>query len=243
MELTENNYRILDWDSGFFGYKVASFRPRNIESHKLGDIIADLKKNDITLTYCFTQPDDETSNSSIIGYSGFLAEEKVTYNAVLTGMNITSYSDNIEPYKLNYSSDKLKLLALQAGLYSRFKVDPKFCNNEYRKLYLEWIDKSVNKQLSKEILVYYKDNDEKGFVTLGIKEETGFIGLIAVDELERGNSIGRELMKAALNFFFNQKVYCIEVVTQKANIVACEFYKSLGFKIKSIENIYHLWIK
>ena len=153
------------------------------------------------------------------------------------------FSDLIRPYKLNYSSDKLKILALQSGLYSRFKIDLRFDNGEFQKLYSEWIEKSVKKIISKEILVYYKQNDEKGFVTLDIKAGIGSIGLIAVDELERGNSIGKELMNAALYFFKNQNVNNIEVVTQKANVIACKFYKSLGFEVKSIENIYHIWIK
>jgi len=75
------------------------------------------------------------------------------------------------------------------------------------------------------------------------KEGFGSIGLVAVDEKERGNSIGKELMKAALWTFKENGVHTVEVVTQKANRIACAFYKSLGFKVGKVENIYHLWIK
>jgi dTDP-4-amino-4,6-dideoxy-D-galactose acyltransferase len=240
--MTED-YRILDWDSQFFGYKVAFLKPVKLASDRLNEIISDLAGNDISLIYCFINPDDEISNNSMRNISGFLADEKITFFTNIGEEHNFVYSDHIEPYKLNYTSDKLKLLALQSGIYSRFKVDPDFKNDEYRKLYLEWIEKSVKKLISTEILVYYKNNDEKGFVTLDIKEDRGTIGLIAVDELERGNSIGRELMNAALYFFKANKVNSVEVVTQKANIVACRFYKSLGFEVKSIENVYHIWIK
>jgi ribosomal protein S18 acetylase RimI-like enzyme len=33
-----------------------------------------------------------------------------------------------------------------------------------------------------------------------------------------------------------------EVATQKANENACRFYESIGFKVKNIVNVYHLWI-
>jgi dTDP-4-amino-4,6-dideoxy-D-galactose acyltransferase len=239
----DNNYRILEWDSDFFGYKIASLRPLNLGSTQLNEIISVLQRNDFTLAYCFVNPGDHLSNCSLKESSGFLADEKITFIVDLTEMKNKVYSEYIEPYRLNTSSDKLRVLALQSGYYSRFRIDPKFHNNEYEKLYREWIDKSVSKLMSDEILVYYKDDDEKGFVTLGIKNGVGSIGLIAVDELERGNSIGKELMSAALSFFLNKNICSVEVVTQKANKVACEFYKSRGFSFKSIENVYHLWIK
>jgi len=239
----ENSYRILDWDSQFFGYAIACLKPWKLESKRLNEIIADLHKNHIKLAYVYINPEDDISNRSLINISGFLADEKITFFAKIKEENNFVCSDYIKPYKLIYATDKLKLLALQSGLYSRFKVDPHFVNDEYKKLYLEWIEKSVKKIISNEILIYYKDNNEKGFITLGIKDGIGTIGLIAVDELERGNSIGRELMNAALYYFTTGKVNCVEVVTQKANKVACEFYRSLGFEVKSIENVYHLWIK
>lgn len=239
----ENNYRILDWDSEFFGYKIASLGTHNLKLAHLKEILSDMQRNHITLAYCFVKPDDELSNSSLRECSGFLADEKITFIIYLSEVMRKVYSDYIEPYRLNATSDKLRLLALQSGYYSRFRIDPKFCNNEYQKLYLEWIDKSVSKLMSDEILVFYKNDDEKGFVTLGIKDGVGSIGLIAVDEFERGNSIGKELMNSAFSFFLSKHINHVEVVTQKANNVACEFYQSLGFSVKRIENVYHLWIK
>jgi ribosomal protein S18 acetylase RimI-like enzyme len=33
-----------------------------------------------------------------------------------------------------------------------------------------------------------------------------------------------------------------EVATQKANENACGFYESIGFEVRNIINVYHLWI-
>jgi len=35
----------------------------------------------------------------------------------------------------------------------------------------------------------------------------------------------------------------IEVITQEANKGACIFYEKLGFKKKSVANVYHFWLK
>lgn len=37
-------------------------------------------------------------------------------------------------------------------------------------------------------------------------------------------------------------VSVIYFVTQKANKLACKFYEKNEFTIKSVENIYHIWI-
>lgn len=238
-----NNYCLLEWDSQFFGYKIASIRAFKLKLNELIKIIKRLRKQGFRLAYCFTGTDDEISNNSLKNASGLLVDEKITFFKRINEENNFTFSTDIKPYRLHYATEKLKSLALQSGIYSRFKIDPNFHNNEYEKLYLEWIEKSVKKDISNEILVYNENDDEKGFVTMVIKNNTGSIGLIAVDEKERGKSIGKKLMNAALFSFNVKKVNYIEVVTQKTNKGACEFYKSLDFEIKSIVNIYHLWIK
>jgi dTDP-4-amino-4,6-dideoxy-D-galactose acyltransferase len=76
-----------------------------------------------------------------------------------------------------------------------------------------------------------------------LHENSGSIGLIAVDENQRGKAIGKKLIGAGLQYFYDHKITSVDVVTQKSNYLACRFYESCGFKIKSIVNIYHLWIR
>jgi dTDP-4-amino-4,6-dideoxy-D-galactose acyltransferase len=239
----KNYFEILEWDSVFFGYKIASIHSSKLGSHDLNRIITELGKNGFRLAYCFVDPDDETSISSIRNASGLLVDEKITYFIEGFGESEASGSTHIKLYNLTYPSENLKALALQSGLFSRFKVDPNFQNNEYENLYVEWIKNSVIKKVADEILVYFEGDDEKGFITLAVKKDIGSIGLIAVDEKERGKSIGRKLINASFAFFKEKNVNKIEVVTQKANKAACLFYESLGFEVKNIINIYHLWIK
>lgn len=238
----EIKYNLLKWDTEQFGYKIASARPDAMEFDDLITLVAKLSNVNVKLIYFFVDPSDTTSNQSLIRKSAFLADEKITFHKQLMPAIRFDHSSSIIPYKLEYTSDKLRFLALQSGIYSRFKLDAKFANHEFEKLYYEWIDKSVKKIIADDILVYYKDNDEKGFITIDTKKSIGSIGLIAVDEKERGNSIGKELMNAASSKFTEKGISNIEVVTQKANIIACKFYETLGFEIKNIENIYHLWI-
>jgi dTDP-4-amino-4,6-dideoxy-D-galactose acyltransferase len=238
-----NDFFLLEWDTQFFGYKIASVRAFEFGFKKLNTIIRELKEQDFKLAYCFVDPDDNVSNESLNQIPGFLADEKVTYSIGVTKELNFPVTDHIITYNLNNTSEKLKNLALQSGLYSRFKIDPDFHNNEFERLYTEWIEKSVERKLAHEILVYNEGSEILGFITLALHKNTGSIGLIAVDEKQRGKAIGKKLIGAALQYFKNHNITNVEVVTQKANYAACRFYESCGFKIKSIINIYHLWIR
>ena len=237
-------YNQLEWDSWFFGYKIAAIRAQNLELNELDKIIRELGEKGFKLAYCFASPDDKISNSSFQSASGLLVDEKITFFMRINEADnfIPPPFDNVKSYKLDSASEKLKSLALQSGIYSRFKTDPNFYNGEYEKLYLVWIEKSVKKEIADEVLVYSENDDEKGLITLEFKENTGSIGLLAVDEKERGKSIGKKLVQSALLYFREKKVNIVEVVTQGKNTGACRFYKSMGFEVKSIVNIYHLWI-
>ncbi|MBN1183561.1 MAG: GNAT family N-acetyltransferase [Bacteroidales bacterium] len=237
-----NNYNILDWDSNFFNYKVASIKALNLTLKVLKDILEDLKGKDFKLVYCFANPEDQISNSTLLDASGLLVDKKITFFMMTDSIDDINISSEIKPYNLKYSSEKIKSLALQSGIYSRFNIDPNFSNNEYKKLYIEWIEKSVKREIANEVLVYFENEIEKGLITLAIRDDIGTIGLLAVDKEERGKSIGKKLVQSALVYFKEKKVNIVEVATQIDNKSACGFYKSLGFDVKTIVNIYHLWI-
>ncbi len=237
------DFLLLEWDTHFFGYKIASVRASEFELKRIKIIIRELEEQDIKLAYCFVDPDDNVSNDSLRQIPGFLADEKVTYSIEVTNEINFPVTDHITAYNLKNTTGKLKNLALQSGLYSRFKIDPAFQNNEFERLYTAWIEKSVERKLANEVLIYKEGNELLGFITLALRGKTGSIGLIAVDENQRGKAIGKKLVGAALKYFNAHKITCVEVVTQKANVAACRFYESCGFKIKSIVNIYHLWIR
>jgi dTDP-4-amino-4,6-dideoxy-D-galactose acyltransferase len=238
----DDRYNLLRWDSDFFGYKVASIRHESISNADFEAVIEAMRREKVKLVYCFLKPGEDDLAELIIGNSGFLADTKITYFKPVLFDNDFSFNESVVSYDKSHCSPKLKELALQSGIYSRFKIDPNFRNNEFEKLYTEWVEKSVRREISDEVLVFTENNDEKGFVTISLKNGTGTIGLIAVDENERGRSIGKILMNSALRFMSENNAGIAEVATQQANEGACRFYNALGFKIKNIVNVYHLWI-
>jgi len=237
------DFSLLEWDSGFFGYKVAGIKASELDPARLDNIMKQLRVKDYKLAYCFVSPADRISSESLKQVSSFLADEKITYSIKNVDENNFPGSDKIIPYDLKIASQKLIKLALQSGIYSRFKIDQNFRNNEFERLYIEWIEKSVSKVLADEVFIYREDDEIQGFITLSIKNSTGSIGLIAVDENQRGKAIGKKLIGRSLLYFKENNIVETDVVTQKANSIACRFYETCGFRIKNVVNIYHLWIR
>jgi ribosomal protein S18 acetylase RimI-like enzyme len=81
------------------------------------------------------------------------------------------------------------------------------------------------------------------FITCKIKNEVGNIGLIATHENHRGQSLGRNLINHVHYWYLQNNIKVSEVVTQKANEIACAFYENYGFQISNEELVYHWHFK
>jgi dTDP-4-amino-4,6-dideoxy-D-galactose acyltransferase len=236
-----NTLEILEWDSNFFGYPVAKVITEKISADGLGSVINEAKDKGVKLLYVFADPADTVSVESANSADAKLVDQKITFNMKIDNSAVITVDGHIEEFEGNQPTEKLVDLSMQSGLYSRYKIDPGFKNNEFERLYLAWIENSVNKKIADHTFVYKEDDQELGFVTLKIKNNTGQIGLIAVDETSRGKSIGKKLVAAVVGKLIQKNIPELDVATQIDNADACNFYKKTGFTGSKTENIYHIW--
>jgi dTDP-4-amino-4,6-dideoxy-D-galactose acyltransferase len=223
----------LEWDSEFFGYPVGQIQIEKPDRENISNAI----KNSMEFKLVY-----------------LISPQRIDF--AVTGLKLVDIKTRLGKQiksKPNYSfqkiheytgveDDQLKSLALQSGIYSRFKIDSNFINGEFEKLYLKWISDSINKTIADKIIVYEDGNKNyNGFITIIFKEQFSEIGLIAVDEKSRGNGIGKALLDYADHCTISRKFNKIEVVTQLENISAMKLYKKCGYKIISTKYIYHLW--
>jgi dTDP-4-amino-4,6-dideoxy-D-galactose acyltransferase len=234
-----NTAELLDWDSKFFGYSVARVVLDKYGCENLDELFEQIKSEKIKLTYFFV-PSYETKLNDLIAKRGLkLIDQKTTY-AKETGKQ-SNYSNEIIEFQGEAVKDKLIELGLQAGLFSRFRLDKNFSNNEYERLYGEWLIKSLNKELALKSFIAKEGSDITGITTLGKKTEFAEIGLVAVDSKFRGKGIGYDLIHYADNVAFELGFKEIKVATQLRNAAACSLYEKCNFKIESIINVYHYW--
>lgn len=225
--MMNSKIELINWDSKFFKKEIGKINISNIEEFPNDQ----LKSFD--LVYVFSQNDNldfKLIDKKIV----YLIENiEKTENEML---DVQFYNSDIDKY------EELLLLTLQSGEYSRFKLDENFKNNEYEKLYKEWIDKSISKDLAFEIIVKKIEDKIVGFTTLAKKsDELADISLVAVDSNYRGKGIALELIKKSIEVAKQKNFKKIQVVTQLDNEPANKLYLKAGFKEESITYIYHVW--
>lgn len=243
----DEKFRILDWDTKKFGYKVASICCGQLSGIELKKILEKLRRMGVKLVYWFVDFRLTASNRAAKENGGFLVGGRVIYSKKILSEERDHKENkickNIRPYLNKPINDRLLALAFEAGKYSRFRLDPHFKRNEFEIVYTEWIKKSLNGRLAKEVFVYLQHNVEVGFVTLRIESsDIAKIDLIAVDKKSRKRSVGSSLVKSVINWCSKNGYKEIKVITQKANWIACNFYEKLGFSKVREEGVYHFWL-
>ena len=225
----------LEWDSSFFGYQVGKMI-LDIDNFNKEEFKKEAINYKLVYAYCNEIVNDEEFK---------LVDEKVTFFQKIKMNKISlSKKNKIRSFDLNQDDlTSLIELGVESGIYSRFKIDSTFSNNEFERLYREWILNSINYKLSFEVLIAVDgENRLLGFITIGaLNEKTSEIGLIAVSKEARGRGLAKELINSAINESIKRGYENIEVVTQKNNLPAMNLYFKTNFFEKELVRIYHYW--
>lgn len=238
-------YRMLDWDSDFFGFKVAAIVPSRLDDKELERLLGSLKTQGVTLVYWASDSLDSTSQTAALSLGGFLADRKVTYEMDF-GSGLPAEAGprpgGVEVYGSRAPDEDLYHLALVSGGHSRFKLDPRFPRDRFEALYRLWIERSTSGEIAKTVLVVRVEGPIAGMVTLEDREGTGTIGLIAVAPGREGKGLGLFLVRAAQGWFADEGFRRGRVVTQAANAAACGLYEKCGYSLAKTEHLFHFWI-
>ncbi len=222
------------WDSDFFKFPIGFFRFNEKTNWNLDKLIAEAKE--YKLVYIF-------SETKLDHLPFKLVDKKVNFSKTL--VPVVNSEKEIVDFDAKYHnySDLLELGYL-SGTYSRFKLDKKFTDKEFRTLYKIWIDNSLNGEIAFKVFVKIELDKIAGFVTLQEKNfRTSQIGLIAVNPEFQGKNIASDLIKKCESASLSRGYPNLEVATQFDNIAARKLYKKNDFEIKTMEYIYHLWTK
>ncbi|KAK1350431.1 N-alpha-acetyltransferase [Hamiltosporidium tvaerminnensis] len=88
--------------------------------------------------------------------------------------------------------------------------------------------------------VAYSDNKIVGAIICKLEnDESGYMGMLAVDKKYRRVGIGKCLTQMAVNNFKENGIYLIYLETEAVNYISLNFYEKIGFrKVMFIENYY-----
>jgi ribosomal protein S18 acetylase RimI-like enzyme len=235
--------KFLPWDSEFFGFNIARVMAERLVSEKHVDqVFAWCQENEIDVAY-FLAVCDDACTVALAGAHGFF----------LTDVRVTLRWDGKRkketlsiPVRQACCDDRPALEAIARGIYtdSRFYFDPGFPRDRCDDLYVTWIRLSCE-DYADAVLVTEREGEIAGFVTCHLKETEGVgeIGLIGVAESARGMGFGQGIVRTALDWFVDQGIETVDVVTQGRNIAAQRLYQRCGFMTHTVQLWYHKWFE
>jgi dTDP-4-amino-4,6-dideoxy-D-galactose acyltransferase len=232
----------LEWDSEFFGRRIAKASASRLSKEETSRILSWCRTNRIECLYFLADADDART-SRFAEENGFrLVDVRVT----LTWQpDNRSLADTVaECYVRPAMADDLPVLrtiARASHRDSRFYFDPGFPQSRCDDLYETWIEKSCLGQ-AEAVLVAADGAQPVGYVTCHLTTPTeGYIGLMGVHVQARGVGVGQGLVMASLRWFAQRGASQVTVVTQGRNCRAQRLYQRCGFLTGSVQLWYHRW--
>jgi dTDP-4-amino-4,6-dideoxy-D-galactose acyltransferase len=239
------------WDSDFFGFAVARITEPGLSIDELDTALAAARQSGCTLVYWNAPHAAAVPPELLRSYAGQRVDQKATYSRSLRGDRAPAVRPTDTRADADYSlsehppgaaTDALVTLALAAGWRSRFKVDRRFPDALFERMYRTWIDRSARREIADAVLTLTdRGGATVGMVTISVKGDTGQIGLIAIDAAHRGAGLGSRLMAAAHEWMLRRGLARAAVVTQLDNTGACRLYEREGYEVERVEDVYHFW--
>lgn len=233
----KEGFRILPFDSELFGFAVARLEPGADPAASIGA----LRAQGARLAYAFTPWEDREARACLEAAGAALVDHKIRYRKALRDLPVAPAG--VEAWTGSECTPALEALALASGHQSRFFTDPRVPRHVFPELYLAWIRRSVRGEIADDVLVAGDAAKPDGLVTLSVEAGLAEIGLVAVQESQRGKGLGRRLMTAAENAAAARGASALEVVTQGTNTGACALYTACGYAVAREEAVYHLWME
>jgi dTDP-4-amino-4,6-dideoxy-D-galactose acyltransferase len=242
VSLPQLSAQILTWDTRLLGFPVARIDGLSTDTLAIAEILAALRRKGVGLAYART-PGGPHVEAAATQAGGKLVNRRVTYTADLRSDHDSEAPADFEIVPCSGPlTPALESLALASGSCSRFRVDPRIPEPVFEELYRTWILKSVTHELAERVFVARVRGAERGMVTVASEGDRGTIGLIAVEERERGLGLGRALLRCARQYHLAMGRPILQVVTQQRNVSACKLYERSGFRVERNEAEYHFWL-
>jgi dTDP-4-amino-4,6-dideoxy-D-galactose acyltransferase len=237
--------RLLDWDSEFFGRRIAQVSGHRLDAALADDILAWAKRHAVECLYFLADADDPATGR-VAEERGFRqVDVRVTLERRLDGLLAPADDASHGLVRPAVANDRpaLRALARVSHRDSRFYHDPGFPAARCDDLYETWIDKSVS-GYAERVLVVDHDETAVGYVSCHFSDaDNASIGLFAVSPAHQGRGAGRALLAAALRWFAEHGRRRVTVVTQGRNARAQRLYEGGGFTRHAVQLWYHRWLE
>src|SRR5574341_1134643 len=228
---SENKFdlcRMLEWDTTFFGFRVARVETDTLTPTRVNLIDDWCLRNQIRCLYFLSRSDDAPTTRLAEDNGYHLADIRLTLEYRLA-LGRPSMSEIVT--RLAHPSDipVLQTIARASYEHTRFFNDPNFPRHLCSALYEAWIAQSCSGN-SDTVLLAEINGEVAGYISCHYDKDAavGKIGLMAVKTEARRQGLGQALVWRAMDWFMDKGPQVISVVTQGRNLTAQRLYQRCG---------------
>lgn len=236
----------LPWDTDHFGHRIGRANVGRMDKDLYVQIKASCEDLDLACLYFLADAADQASILELQRRRFIFVDIRTTLEQKITGSlerpctsGVTVRSSSVDDL------ERLTAIAHDNFTSTRFFADPFLDNEKASRLYQIWLSKSVATDYADRVIVAEIDRKGIGFVTCHLNRELneGNIGLVALAKSAQGKGLSRTMILHALEWFRDQQINSVNVVTQGHNVAAQRIYQRCGFVTRSTEVWFHKWFR
>jgi dTDP-4-amino-4,6-dideoxy-D-galactose acyltransferase len=235
----------LEWDSNFFGFRIGRVRSTVLNPELAKEVDAWATENQIDGLYFLAESNNSQSVVVAEDFHYRLQDVRLIFEYPLS--KPYAAPDLGEGVQLRFATSEdveaLKPLTQNAFSMSRFYNDPHFSPESRERLYEVWLTRSIKEDFADRVIIATQENEALAYITCQLNRQSkiGSIGLLGVAEAARGKQLGQHLVYKAYDYFRQEGMETVTVVTQMRNISAQRLYQACGFRTLEVHLWYHKW--
>jgi GNAT superfamily N-acetyltransferase len=246
MQSNDAPCQFLEWDSDFFGFRVARATVNRLDAQTTEAMLAWCEEQGITCLYFLANADDPPTIRQAEDHGFRMVEVRLTFERRLKGWDPKTRPKAAEDVHIRPVQPEdiptLQELATNSYINTRFYFDDRFPERKCQQLYQAWVRRSCE-GAAQMALVAEADDRILGFIT-GYRDQDeprGQFDLTAVRHEVRRAGIGHELFRSGLDWYVRSGVEYIWLVTQGRNIPTQRMVLRHDFLPRDCQLYYHKW--
>jgi dTDP-4-amino-4,6-dideoxy-D-galactose acyltransferase len=234
--------RILTWDSAFFGRQIGRVDGAHLTPATAAEALQWAEREGVECLYFLAASDDPATAEAAEAAGFVLRDVRVTYGwaAQTAPLAPAGAADAVVRPAAAADMPGLEELARASHGDTRFFFDRQFAPDRAAELYAIWLRQSFERA-GGVVLVPELVGRAAGYITCGVGDGRGEIGLVGLAPHARGRGLGGQMVAAAQRWFREQGAERVTVVTQGRNVAAQRLYQRAGFVTDRVEIWYHRW--
>jgi dTDP-4-amino-4,6-dideoxy-D-galactose acyltransferase len=246
MDIISSPCQFLQWDTDFFGYRIARILSSRLTPELTAQIEAWSQKNAIQCLYLQAESNDPQTILLAEKHGYSLVEVRLTFERNLKDWDPATRAKATQEVAIRAGCPEdipaIQDVAQNSYVDSRFYFDQHFGEQEWQRYYRAWAEKSFSGG-AEMLLVAEKDGEVLGFITGVIVNEGKECQyeLTGVRESARRFGVGQELFRSGMDWCVQHGIPYIWVMTQGRNVTTQRMIQRHGFLTRSCHLYYHKW--